>query len=151
MIFSSNKMYKTQSKHGHGNVTAPALTKYHGQITLYKTEKSRTNQNYRKYYSWGKIYGKIFCGYICRDDRRAKRRSNFYLMFIFVMIYLFLSAIQFVLSADEFSNLRQEERQALLHVSCTVLFSQSLDQLMSRLPCSWLQLIKMIIILIFIY
>lgn len=26
------------------------------------------------------------------------------------------SAIQFVLSADEFSNLRQEERQALLHV-----------------------------------
>ena len=27
------------------------------------------------------------------------------------------SAIQFVLSADEFSNLRQEERQALLHVS----------------------------------
>ena len=27
-----------------------------------------------------------------------------------------VSAIQFVLSADEFSNLRQEERQALLHV-----------------------------------
>ena len=31
---------------------------------------------------------------------------------------ILLSAIQFVLSADEFSNLRQEERQALLHVSC---------------------------------
>ena len=34
-----------------------------------------------------------------------------------IYILFHFSAIQFVLSADEFSNLRQEERQALLHVS----------------------------------
>ena len=41
----------------------------------------------------------------------------------------FFTAIQFVLSADEFSNLRQEERQALLHVSC----QESLQHILSKM------------------
>lgn len=41
-------------------------------------------------------------------------KSNLPLSYLFIICYSFITAIQFVLS-DEFSNLRPEQRHALLH------------------------------------